>query len=109
MEFTITALIAAADAEDRPTADALYGEQAWRIQGAEVDVVFWDEYKGWASVMTVIPNDGEEATTANFWRRLFQIAPEGQLDTEDPDDDTLGPGEQDESSDFDEEDDFDLD
>ena len=82
MDFTITALMAAADAEDRPSSDAQYGDQAWRIQGSEVDVVFWDERNGWASVMTVVPADGDEATSANFWRRLFQMAPEGELDTD---------------------------
>jgi hypothetical protein len=48
-----------------------YGERAWRANGINMDVVYWDGGNGWCDIMAVIPKKGQmETEIARFYRRL---------------------------------------
>ena len=49
-----------------------YGERAWRINGENVDVVYWDVGNGWSSIISVIPHNGQESQIQDFWNALLQ-------------------------------------
>ncbi|MBM3148780.1 MAG: hypothetical protein FJ024_05250 [Chloroflexi bacterium] len=51
--------------------DSAYGERAWRANGINVDVVYWDVGNGWCDIMAVIPKKGEiEKEIKKFYRKL---------------------------------------
>jgi hypothetical protein len=48
-----------------------YGERAWRANGINVDVVYWDGGNGWCDIMAVIPKKGEiEKEIIKFYKKL---------------------------------------
>lgn len=48
-----------------------YGERAWRANGINVDVVYWDGGNGWCDIMDVIPKNGEKQNeVVKFYRML---------------------------------------
>ena len=48
-----------------------YGERAWRANGINVDVVYWDGGNGWCDIMAVIPKKGEvQRGIIKFYRKL---------------------------------------
>ena len=48
-----------------------YGERAWRANGINMDVVYWDGGNGWCDIMAVIPRQGEtEKEIVKFYRKL---------------------------------------
>jgi hypothetical protein len=48
-----------------------YGERAWRANGANVDVVYWDAGNGWCDIMAVILKKGEmEKEIIRFYKKL---------------------------------------
>ena len=83
MDFQDDAISMAAQAEGWHDRAAEYGERAWRVSGANVDVICWDVGNGWSSIMTVIPHDGNESRPVEFWQRLLEVAPDGELEYDD--------------------------
>lgn len=57
-----------------------YDERAWRVKGENSDVVYWDIGNGWSSIITTLPHSGNETVVAEFWNRLLDIAPHGELE-----------------------------
>ena len=83
MDFQADAVHVAARSEGGHERAAEYGERAWRVKGNNTDVIYWDVGNGWSSIITVIPHAGRENQLVEFWKRLLDIAPDGEL--EEPD------------------------
>ena len=82
MDFQDGAIYVAAKGEGWQERAEEYGERAFRIKGESLDVVYWDIGNGWSSIITALPHSGNEAVIAEFWNRLLDIAPYGELEEE---------------------------
>ena len=83
MNFQANAVHIAAQAEGCHERAAEYGERAWRIKGNNADVIYWDVGIGWSSIITVISHTGGENQLVEFWQRLLDVAPNGELEEDD--------------------------
>lgn len=80
MNFQADAVHVAAQAEGWHERAVEYGQRAWRVKGNNTDVIYWDVGNGWSSIVTIIPHADEQAQIAEFWRRLLNVAPNGNLE-----------------------------
>ena len=83
MNFQADAIHVAAQAEGGHERAAEYGERAWRVKGNNTDIIYWDVGNGWSCIVTVIPHAGGENHLVEFWQRLSDIAPDGELEEAD--------------------------
>ena len=83
MNFQADAVHVAAQAVGWHERAAEYGERAWRVKGNNADVIYWDVGNGWSSILTVISHTGGDNQQVEFWQRLLEIAPNGELDEDD--------------------------
>ena len=80
MDFQDGAIHVAAKAESWHERATEYGERAFRIKSESLDVVYWDIGNGWSSIITALPHSGDESVVVEFWNRLLDIAPDGELE-----------------------------
>ena len=76
MEFQSCSIGSAAMATsyDKPASE--YGTYAYRVNGQDVDVVYWALENDWSGIISVIPHDGDESHIVAFWNRLLDIVKE---------------------------------
>ena len=79
MDFQTDAVHVAAQAESWHERAAEFGERAWRVKGKNTDVIYWDTGNGWSSIVTVIPHTGGDDQIMEFWQRLLDMSPDGEL------------------------------
>lgn len=50
-----------------------YGERAWRANGKNVDVVYWDAGNSWCAIMDVIPKaKSNQEKVIHFYKKLLE-------------------------------------
>ena len=76
MEFQSYSLTRAALANGNHEPVSEYGTNAYRVNGPEVDVVYWALGNGWSGIISVIPHDGDESHIVDFWNRLLETVEE---------------------------------